>query len=410
VEVKITDIDVLKRFTKAMELETLQGNLNAAKARYVVWNFYLRPDIEPASVDRMAFPLPDKPSIAVLPFDNMSGDPEQEFLSDGIAESIITAISQVPNLFVIARNSTFSYKGKSVKVQQVSEELGVRYVMEGSVQKSGDRIRITVQLVDAITGRHLWAEQYDRDLKDLFVLQDEITLKILDRDLKDLFVLQDEITLKILTALRVKLTAGEQAQVSAKSTNNLKAYLQSLKAVEYFMRFNRDDNAMARRATEEAIALDPDYARAYNMLAWTHLMDIFYGSSKSPGKSIEKASELAQKSLAIDDSLPWTIDLLGYIYLLKRQHEKAIAQYERAIDLNPNVADAYGHLGVALNYVSRPEDAIVSFKKAIRLNPVPPSYYLTNLGRSYRMSGERSSQGTREVFSRALCKDISISR
>jgi adenylate cyclase len=146
----------------------------------------------------MAFPLPDKPSIAVLPFYNMSGDPEQEFLSDGIAESIITAISQVPNLFVIARNSTFSYKGKSVKVQQVSEELGVRYVMEGSVQKSGDRIRITVQLVDAITGRHLWAEQYDRDLKDLFVLQDEITLKI-------------------LTALRVKLTAGEQAQVSAKS-------------------------------------------------------------------------------------------------------------------------------------------------------------------------------------------------
>jgi adenylate cyclase len=333
-----------------------------------IWNYYFRPSIEPASVEKMAYPLPDKPSIAVLPFVNMSGDPEQEFLSDGIAESIITALSQAPNLFVIARNSTFSYKGKQVKVQQVSEELGVRYVMEGSVQKAGDQVRITAQLVDAITGRHLWAEQYDRDLKDLFALQDEITLKI-------------------LTALQVKLTMGEQARLRAKGTNNLKAYLQSLKALKYFLRMNRDDNVMARQLAQEAIALDPKFATPHVVLAWTHLMDIYYGSSKSPGKSIEKAAELAKKALTLDDFPPWTYTILAYTYLLKRQHEKAIAQYERAIDLNPNVADSYAHLGLALNYVSRPEDAIASFKKAIRLNPIPPSFYLHNLGRSYRMVG-----------------------
>jgi adenylate cyclase len=187
--------------------------------------------------------------------------------------------------------------------------------------------------------------------------------------------------------MRVKLTAGEQARVRAKATNNLNAYLKSLKAYEYFVRFNRDDNVMARQLAQETIAMDPKFPDPHLYLAWTHLMDIFYGTSKSPGKSIEKAAELAQKALTLDDSLPWTYTLLGYTYLMKRQHEKAIAQYERAIDLNPNVADAYAHLGLALTYVSRPEEAIASFKKAIRLNPFPPSYYLQNLGRSYRMVG-----------------------
>jgi adenylate cyclase len=333
-----------------------------------IWNFYFRPAFEPASVEKMAYQLPDKPSIAVLPFVNMSGDPEQEFLSDGIAESIITALSQTPNLFVIARNSTFSYKGKPVKIQQVSEELGVRYVMEGSVQKSGDQLRITAQLIDAITGQQLWAEQYDRDLKDLFALQDEITLKV-------------------LTALQVKLTMGEQARLRARGTKNVKAYLKFLKAMKYMLRYNRADNVMARQLAQEALTLDPNFADPYDLIGWTHLMDIYYGTSKSPGKSIKKAAELIQKALALNDSLPWTYTLLAYTYLMKRQHEKAIALYERAIELNPNVADVYGHFGMALNYVSRPEDAIASFEKAIRLNPIPPSYYLQNLGRSYRMVG-----------------------
>jgi adenylate cyclase len=298
----------------------------------------------------------------------MSGDPEQEYFSDGITESIITALSNDPDLFVIARNSTFSYKGKSVKSQKVSKELGVRYVLEGSVQKSSDRVRITAQLVDAITGHHLWAEQYDRDLKDLFALQDEIILKI-------------------LTALQVKLTRGEQARASARGTNNLKAYLKYLKAGHYFKHLNRDNNVMAQRLLKEVIALDPDFPNGYGLLAWTHLMDIFYKSTKSPGKSIEKAAELAQKALTLDDSLPQTIACLAYIYLMKRQHEKAIAEFERGVALNPNVALSHGWLGIALNYVGRPEDAIASFKKAIRLNPIPQTWYLTNLGRSYRMVG-----------------------
>jgi TolB-like protein/Flp pilus assembly protein TadD len=314
-------------------------------------------------------PLPDKPSIAVLPFVNMSGDPEQEYISDGITESIITGLSNTPRLFVIARNSTFTYKAKPTNVQKVGRELGVRYVLEGSVQKSGDRVRITAQLVDAKSGNHLWAEQYDRDLKDLFALQDEITMKI-------------------IIGLNVKLTDGEQARLRAKGINNIKAYLKWMKGREYFLRLNRDDNVMARQLAQETIALDPNGSNGYFLLAWTYLMDIFYGATKSPGKSIEKASELVQKTVALDDSLFMNYLLLGYICNLKRQHEKAIAQYERVIDLNPNVAAAYAWLGVARNYVGRPEDAIRPLRKAIRLNPIPPSWYLTNLANAYRMVGQ----------------------
>ncbi|MFO7737007.1 MAG: adenylate/guanylate cyclase domain-containing protein, partial [Desulfatiglandaceae bacterium] len=193
-----------------------------------VWNFYSRPPaIEPASIEKMAFPLPDKPSIAVLPFDNMSGDPEQEYFSDGLTEEIITALSKTDQLFVIARNSTFTYKGKPVKVQQVAEDLGIRYVLEGSVRKDAERVRITAQLVDAIEGIHLWAERYDRDLKDIFEVQDEITMRI-------------------ITALQVKLTEGEQARISGNATDNLEAYLKELQAREHFFRMNKQGSMRAR--------------------------------------------------------------------------------------------------------------------------------------------------------------------
>jgi adenylate cyclase len=319
--------------------------------------------------EKPPLPLPDKPSIAVLPFANMSGDPEQEYFSDGISEEIITALSKTPKMFVIARTSSFKYKGKEVDVRTVGRELGVRYVLEGSVRSSEERLRITAQLVDAKTGNHLWAERYDRDMKDIFALQDEITMKI-------------------LTALRVKLTDGEQARIREKSTDNLNAYLKVSKARECLLRGNRDDNVMARQLAQETIALDPDCPGGYTILAATHLMDILYGATKSPHESIEKASEVVQKALAIDDSFFYAHNIVGRIYLMKRQHEKAIAQYERALELNPNVADAYAYLGGVLNYVSRPEEAIALFKKAIRLNPIPPSFYLGNLGRSYRMVGK----------------------
>ena len=196
-------------------------------------------------------PLPDKPSIAVLPFENMTGDPKQEYFTDGFTEQIITSLSKISSLFVISRNSTFTYKGKPVKVQQVSKELGVRYVLEGSVQKSSNRIRINVQLIDAISGQHVWAESYDRDLKDIFGLQDEVILKI-------------------TSAMSVNLTAGEQARAWAEGTKSLEAYLKLMQGREYLCKGNRESNALARRMAEEAIALDPKYADAYALLGATH--------------------------------------------------------------------------------------------------------------------------------------------
>ena len=277
------------------------------------------PPVPVASVEKMAFPLPDKPSIAVLPFTNMSNDPKQEFFSDGITEEIITALSKVPKLFVIARNSTFTYKGKPVKVQQVSEELGVRYVLEGSVRKDGNNIRIAAQLIDALTGNHLWAERYDRNLKDIFAVQDEITKKI-------------------ITAMQVKLTEGEQAQAAARGTKNLEAYLKYLQARELIDRLNPESNALAKQLAEEAIALDPMYAWAYTVLAQTHFADSWMGTSKSPRDSLEKSIELLQKAIVLDDTYADAHGLLGYTFSMTGQHDKAVAEGEKAVALNPNSA------------------------------------------------------------------------
>jgi adenylate cyclase len=335
-----------------------------------VYHFFFRPasSIEVASKDKMAFPLPDKPSIAVLPFVNMSEDKEQEYFSDGITEEIITALSKVPRLFVIARNSTFTYKGKAVKVRQVSEELGVRYVLEGSVRKAGDKVRITAQLIDALRGHHLWAERYDRDLKDIFALQDEITLKIIN-------------------ALQVKLTEDEQIIVFGKSTNNLEAYLRLLKAREYGNPMTREGNLLHRQMAEEAIALDPRCAVAYLILSATHLRDLFFGWSESPEQSLRLAEELVKKAFAIDDSLGMAHAYLGRIYLTKKHHERAIAEGERALALSPNDDFVQAAFAITLYYSGRIEDAMALYKKAIRLNPFPPVWYLWGLGSCYRDTG-----------------------
>jgi len=311
--------------------------------------------------------LPDNPSIAVLPFDNMSGDPKQEYFSDGLSEEIITALSKVPKLFVIARNSTFTYKGKPVRVQQVAEELGVRYVLEGSLRKAGERVRVTAQLSDAITGQHLWAERYDRELKDIFALQDEMTLKIMQ-------------------AIQVKLTDGEQARVYGKGTDNLEAYLKWLQGKEYLTRARRQEIFLARQMLEETISLDPEWAQAYVLLGWTHLLGSFFGWSSSREQSLNEAFKLAQKSLALDDSIPGPHGLMSQIYVLKRQHDKAIEEAQRAVELEPNLSFAYTWLGSALMYAGRPRKAITLYKKAVRLNPFPPDYYLRDLGEAYRMA------------------------
>ena len=330
------------------------------------------PKEEVASKEKMAFPLPDEPSIAVLPFVNMSEDPKQELLSDGITEEIITALSKVRHLFVISRQSTFSYKGKPVKVKQVSEELGVRYVLEGSVQRSADRIRINAQLIDALTGRHIWAERYNRDLTDLFALQDEITMKI-------------------LTAIRVKLTEGEQASTFGKyfkGKQGLDCYLKILEGYKYLEGHNAEDNRAARRIAEEAIAICPELPPAYVLLGLVHSMEYWTSSGKSSQDSIEKGIEAAQKALALDDSNASAHALLGDFYWLKREYDKAISEGERAIALAPGEAVVHIMYAKNLVFAGRSEEAIPLFQKAIRLNPVGTTNLYLNFGHALRMTGK----------------------
>jgi adenylate cyclase len=341
----------------------------------VLYLFAFRPSaskMEVASKEKMAFALPDKPSIAVLPFVNMSGDPKQEFFSDGITEDIITTLSKVQNLFVIARNSTFTYKGKLVKIKQVSEELGVRYVLEGSVQKSGDRVRITAQLIDALSGHHLWSERYDRDLKDLFALQDEVTLRI-------------------LKALQVKLTEGELISAPGEKffsrKQGLETYLKIWETIYNVRLGNIEGNNKARRIGEEIVIKWPDLANVYILLGWTHINDLWFGSTKSPRESLEKAMELAQKGLAIDDSLPGPHSLLATIYSQKGEYDKGVAEGERAVVLDPNGSSTYELYGVSLNYAGRYKEAMPVFQKAIRLNPIGGVMTYVGLGFSYWFTG-----------------------
>ena len=324
--------------------------------------------IEVASKDRMAFPLPDKPSIAVLPFTNISDDPKQEYFADGITEEIITALSKTPRIFVIARNSTFTYKGKAVRVRQVAEELGVRYVLEGSVRKSEQHVRVTAQLIDALTGKHLWAERYDRDLKELFAIQDEITLEI-------------------IRALQVSLTEGEQARVIGRSTKNLQAYLKALEASVQFARMDKQGSMKAKQLAQEAIALDPNYAFPYSTLSSAHLLDLWFDFSESPKESMRLAVEASQKALSLDPSDPRTH--LGWVnlYIMQREHDKAIASAERAVTLNPGGARSLFALAMAVHYSCRFDEAVTFFEQAIRLDPFPSSIAFRNLGGAYRSVG-----------------------
>ncbi len=327
------------------------------------------PDVEPASIERMAFPLPEKPSIAVLPFDNLSGDTNQEHVADGMSEAIITALSKVPALFVIARNSSFNYKGKPVKVQRVAEELGIRYVLEGSVQRSGGRIRITAQLIDALSGRHLWSERYDREVADLFALQDEITGQI-------------------VTALQVNLTEGEMARIRlGRSGTNVQVWELWQRALAIFRRLTKEDNARARELLLQATQLDPKYPGSWILLGWTHLVDAQYGWSNSPSHSLSRSFELAQEALGQDDTSPDTYALLGTIHRIRRDHDKAVALGEKAVDLSPNHSLAIALLANTLTYSGRPKDAIALLRKAMRLSPYYPDWYLNTLGRAYRLTG-----------------------
>ena len=335
----------------------LLGVLVVLMGAAVFWYFTrppAPPPVEKASKDRMAFPLPDKPSIAVMPFLNMTGDQSQDFFCDGLTESLITALSKVPQLFVIARESTFSYKGKGAKISQVSEELGVQYILEGSVQKAGDRVRVTAQLIDALKGHHLWSERYDRSVKDIFDLQDEITMKI-------------------LTELRVKITEGEAARIYAKGTNDLQAYLKVLEGDGYRNQNNKEANASAIRLYQEAVELDPNYAMAHIGLARS--LDLFIGAGESRQETLSKAMKAAEEAIRLDSTSAEAQAALSSKFAFMRQHDKAIEAGERAVALDPNSAMALYTLGMSLNYSLRSEEALPLLRQAIRLNPSVPRYY-----------------------------------
>jgi adenylate cyclase len=312
--------------------------------------------------------LPDRPSIAVLPFTNMSGDPDQEYFSDGMTEDLITDLSKISGLFVIARNSVFTYKGKAVRVEDVGHELRVRYVLEGSVRKANNRVRITAQLVDARTSGHIWAERYDRELEDIFALQDEVTHEI-------------------VSALAVKLTDEEQKRLVNKGTANLEAYDYTLRGLEYVYRFTKEANAVARNMFQKAIDLDPQYADAYSQLGNTHMMEWSFGWSQDPA-TLERAFDLAQQAITLDESEPMAHGLLSNVYLWKKQHDRSIEEIEKALEIDPNNADRLLMLAGVLNWAGKPEEAIDLITRAMQLNPIYPIWYLWELGHAYYLTSQ----------------------
>ena len=323
-----------------------------------VWQLY------PARDEAPALELPDKPSIAVLPFKNLSADPEQEYFSDAITEDIIAGLSRFDRLFVVASNSVFAYKGKPTNVQQVGRELGVRYVLEGSVQMGADRVRITAQVVDATNGQHVWAEQYERELKDFFAIQSEVVGSIVGT----------------LGAYGGPITEAEVERAMRKAPGSLQAYEYVVLADKYFDGFNKEDMAKAGELFEAAVELDPYYAYAIAGVAWADLLAYEYQWVPDLEAALERGFEFAKKAVAADD---WSVDahwVLGYAYLMKGEHERALAEYERAFTLNPNDADLMADMGYVLTYVGRADEGLSLVEKAMRRNPFYPDWYLNVLG------------------------------
>ena len=301
---------------------------------------------------RAGLPLPDRPAIAVLPFINMGGDAEQEYFSDGISEDIITALSKLRWFFVIARNSSFIYKGKTVHLKQVADELGVRYVLEGSVRKGGDRVRITAQLNDVATGSHIWAERYDRELADVFAVQDEITEAI-------------------VAAIEPQLYAAENFRAQRKPPNSLDAWDLVMRALSHYWRVTRQDNMVAQALLEKATAVDPNYGQALGVLATSHMFSAHMGwADLAMVAPIAERAALA--AILIDSEDPWAHLALGGVYLFARRFDDCLAEFELALRLNPNFSLAQGYHGLALCYCGRWEEGDVAAHRALRLSPRDP--------------------------------------
>jgi adenylate cyclase len=333
-----------------------------------VWQFILHkspPTAERVDLRKVAFAPPDKTSIAVLPFQNMTGDPQQEYLSDGMAEQLITGLSQTPDIYVTARTSSFAYKGKSMTAQQIADQLGVRYLIEGSVQRDADRVRIHVQLIDGRNGEHIWAEHYDRKFEDLFALQDQIAMEV-------------------MASVNVKFSGFTAGSLKNSRPGNLKAYEYYLKGLYYHLGRKQQDVIPARQMFEEAIKLDSNFGAAYRWLGFVYLDEFYYHITKSPEKSIEQAEQAAQKSWEVDSDNPLkpTYGLMSGISRAKKDYDNAILYAEKALELRPNEAGLYFTLGAAYFLAGRYEEAIENLETSLRLAPVKPPNYLVNLGRS----------------------------
>ena len=327
--------------------------LVSGAAAVSIWNHYLRAipsDEKAASIPETAIPLAERASIAVLPFTNLSGDPEQEYFSDGITNDIITDLSKFRGLLIIASNTVFTYKGKPVKAKKVSQELGVRYVVEGSVQKAGDKVRINAQLIDTTTGHHLWAERYERNLNDIFALQGEIVQTI-------------------VATLAIKVNEAEIARVMRKDTTSLEAYDYVMRGWQYFSRRTRSANVKAKEMFRKAIELDPDYGDAYWALGWAQWENAISGWTEFSSQAMQQAQDLAKKALSLDESNAGPHGLLGTCYLYQGEYDLAISELQRAIELNPNAPIGYHGLGMGLLYAGLTDDAIKALETALRLDP-----------------------------------------
>ena len=315
--------------------------------------------------------LPEHAAIAVLPFDDMSATHDQQYLADGITEELITGLAKFPEFLVMARNSTLAYKDKPTDIRQVGKDLNVRYVVEGSIQRSDQNVRVTAQLIDASTGRQLWADRYDREVTSIFAIRDDITRSIAG----------------VLGGLQGKVGKAEAARLSAKNPNSFTAYDYVMKGWYELYKYDRAGNAAARDLFELARKIDPSYARAYAGLAWTYADDIYYQWTDDYDKTLKLALEMASTAVRLDPNDYQAHWVLGWAYLYNRQHEKAMASYLRARDLNPNDAELLAEMGNLLIYVGQPKQAIDQVKEAIRLNPNHEPWYTEYLGWAYENAG-----------------------
>jgi len=335
-------LDIAFEDIGAHEVKNIAGPIQA---------FHVRP--KSSDVPATASPTPDKPSIAILPFDNMSSDPEQEFFADGMTEDLITAISKLRWFFVIARNSTFVYKNQSIDVREVARELGVRYVLEGSVRKAGASVRVNAQLIEAETGNHIWAEKYDRQLEDIFALQDEMTENI-------------------AAAIEPQLYKAEVSRARKSPTTNLDAWEQVVRAMSLMWRVNRDDFDEAGRYLDAAIQIDPEYGQAYSMRAFLNSWRAAFGSARNMAQILNEARDDANKALSLDDDDQWAHHGLGFVHMMARRSDEAMTALKRSLKINPNFAIGNVSLGCTLAYAGQSQEAYDAFEAALKLSPNDP--------------------------------------